>query len=158
MQDLQTDEKYMRMALEWAEKARELGEVPVGAVLVAADGSLLAHGYNLRETGNDPLAHAEILAIKAASQRLGQWRLLGTTLYVTLEPCVMCAGALVQARVQRVVYGATDPKAGGTESLYQICSDPRLNHRIELTSGVLQAKCSSILSDFFRERRKQKKS
>lgn len=158
MNDPQTDEKYMRMALEWAEKARELGEVPVGAVLVAADGSLLSHGYNLRETGNDPLAHAEIIAIKEASQRLGQWRLLGTTLYVTLEPCVMCAGALVQARVQRVVYGATDPKAGGTESLYQICSDPRLNHRIELTSGVLQAECSSILSDFFRERRKQKKS
>ncbi|MBX3040169.1 MAG: tRNA adenosine(34) deaminase TadA [Bdellovibrionaceae bacterium] len=147
----------MRMALKWAEKARDLGEVPVGAVLVAADGTILSHGYNMRENWKTPLAHAEILAVQTASKRLQQWRLLDTTLYVTLEPCVMCAGALVQARIKRLVYGATDPKAGGTESLYQICSDPRLNHRMEITTGILRDECSGILSDFFRERRKQGK-
>ncbi|HRO66817.1 MAG TPA: tRNA adenosine(34) deaminase TadA [Pseudobdellovibrionaceae bacterium] len=152
------DEKYMRMALEWAKKARDLQEVPVGAVLVGPDGTVLSHGYNMRENWLTPLAHAEIIAIQTASKRLKQWRLLDTTLYVTLEPCVMCAGALVQARVKRLVYGATDPKAGATESLYQVCSDPRLNHRMEITTGVLREECSSMLSNFFRERRRLKKS
>lgn len=152
------DEKYMRLALNWAEKARKLGEVPVGAVLVSAEGEVLAHGYNRRETWQTGIAHAEIIALHTASKRLGQWRLLDTTLYVTLEPCVMCAGALVQSRVKRLVYGARDPKAGGTDSLYQICNDPRLNHRLEITRGVLEDECSTILSDFFRERRKQIKA
>lgn len=152
------DEKYMRLALQWAEKAQKLGEVPVGAVLVGPDGEVLAHGYNRRETWKTAIAHAEVIALHTASKRLDQWRLLDTTLYVTLEPCVMCAGALVQARVKRLVYGATDPKAGGTDSLYQICNDPRLNHRLEITRGVLGEECSQLLSGFFKERRQQKKA
>lgn len=151
------DEKYMELALQWARKALKFQEVPVGAVLVAADGSVISHGYNMRETWQSPLAHAEIIALQTAAKRLGKWRLLDTTLYVTLEPCIMCAGALVQSRVKRVVYGAVDPKAGATESLYHICNDPRLNHRLEITGGVLQHDCSKILSNFFRERRLSKK-
>lgn len=146
----------MKEALKWAQRAANVGEVPVGALLVAEDGEVLSYGYNLRENWNTPLAHAEIIAIQKAAKKLGQWRLLNTTLFVTLEPCVMCAGALVQARVGRIVYGATDPKGGGTDSLYQICSDPRLNHRIPITRGVLGKECSDILSGFFRQRRAQR--
>lgn len=148
----------MKMALEWARKAAEHDEVPVGAVLVAADGSVLSYGYNLRENWKTPLAHSEIIAIQKAAKKLQQWRLLDTTLYVTLEPCVMCAGALVQARVGRLVYGASDPKAGATHSLYELCSDERLNHRIPITRGVLQDECSQILTEFFRRKREQKKN
>ena len=148
----------MKMALEWARKAADHDEVPVGAVLVAADGSVLSYGYNLRENWQTPLAHAEIIAIQKAAKKLQQWRLLDTTLYVTLEPCVMCAGALVQARVGRLVYGASDPKAGATHSLYEICSDERLNHRLPITRGVLQEECSQILTEFFRRKRKEKKN
>lgn len=155
---LLSDEAYMRKALKWAEKARERGEVPVGAVLVAKTGEILAYGYNLRETWQTPLAHAEIIAVQKAAKKLGAWRLLETTLYVTLEPCVMCAGALVQARVSRIVYGATDPKAGATDSLYQICNDPRLNHQIPITRGVLGEECGTILKDFFRARRLENKA
>lgn len=153
-----SDEAYMRKALNWAEKARERGEVPVGALLVDSSGEILSYGYNLRETWQTPLAHAEIIALQKAAKKLGRWRLLETTLYVTLEPCVMCAGALVQARVGRIVYGATDPKAGATDSLYRLCDDPRLNHRIPVTRGVLEAECSTILTDFFRTRRAEKRA
>ncbi|MBX2987886.1 MAG: tRNA adenosine(34) deaminase TadA [Bdellovibrionaceae bacterium] len=152
-----SDEDYMKMALKWAEKAAKRDEVPIGAVLVAADGTVISHGYNMRENWKTPLAHAEIIAIQTAAKKLQQWRLLDTTLYVTLEPCPMCAGALVQARVGRLVYGATDPKAGATESLYRICSDARLNHRLEITRGVLEKECGEILTGFFRRKRQQKK-
>lgn len=148
----------MRMALRWAEKAGELGEVPIGAVLVAKDGTVLSHGYNRRETWTTPLGHAELIAIHRAAKKIGQWRLLETTLYVTLEPCVMCAGALVQARVGRIVFGAKDPKAGATHSLYQVCSDARLNHRIPVDSGVLEQECGDILRNFFKRRRSENKT
>lgn len=152
------DEKYMRLALKYAQKAAEIDEVPIGAVLVAKDGRVLATGYNRRETWKTPLGHAELLAIHRASRKLNQWRLLDTTLYVTLEPCAMCAGALVQARVGRIVYGARDPKAGAVHSLYEICNDSRLNHRIPVTPDVLGEECGKMLSDFFRAKRKSKKA
>lgn len=142
----------MRHALELAGRAAAAGEVPVGA-LVVCDGQVVAEAYNLRESMPSALAHAEILAIEQATKRLGRWRLSGCTLYVTLEPCVMCAGALVQARVDRVVYGARDPKGGAVVSLFEVLSDRRLNHRPEVLGGVLEAECASILSDFFKHRR-----
>lgn len=152
------DERYMRMALKWARKAAERDEVPVGAVVVAKDGTVLSYGFNMRENWQTPLGHAELIAVHRAAKKIGQWRLVDATLYVTLEPCVMCAGALVQARIGRIVYGAKDPKAGATESLYQICNDPRLNHQIPLTTGVLESECSELLKDFFRRKRVQKKA
>jgi tRNA(adenine34) deaminase len=142
------DQNYMHQALTLAKKAAELGEVPVGAIVVF-ENQVVGEGYNLRETANHPLAHAEKIAIEAAAKKLGRWRLTGCTLYVTLEPCVMCAGAIVNARVDQVVYGAKDPKGGAVESLYQILSDTRLNHRPLVTSGVMQAECSAILKSFF---------
>src|SRR5262245_8646428 len=138
----------MRKALELASKAADLGEVPVGALIVC-DNRVIAEAYNERETKPSSLAHAEMIALEKATAKLGRWRLTGCTLYVTLEPCVMCAGALVQARVDRVVFGATDPKAGAVGSLYNILSDARLNHRPEVVGGVLDAECGRILSDFF---------
>lgn len=150
--DPSRDQEWMQEALQLAAEAAKLGEVPVGA-LVVHEGQIVAKAFNRRETDRNPTAHAEILAINEASQKLGRWRLSGCTLYVTLEPCVMCAGALVQARVDRVVYGAADPKAGGVESVYTVLSDQRLNHRPHLQGGVLQAECSQILSAFFRQRR-----
>ena len=150
------DEKWMRLALKEAEKARDLLEVPIGAVIVNASG-LVAKGHNRRETWKTPIGHAEIIALHRASKRLQAWRLTGTTLYVTLEPCVMCAGALVLSRVDRIVFGALDPKAGGSQSLYQITHDPRLNHRLQVEGGLLQEECSKILSDFFKKKRTQKK-
>lgn len=151
----QQDEKWMRRALELAQKAARRKEVPVGAVLVR-EGEVIAEAFNLRESLHTPLGHAELIALQRASKKLQAWRLVNTTLYVTLEPCIMCAGAMVQARVGRLVYGATDPKAGGVESLYQICADSRLNHQIEITAGVLAAECSFLLKEFFRMKRLEK--
>lgn len=146
------DHSFMRQALTLAEQAGTRGEVPVGALIVH-DNTVIATAYNERESRPSALAHAELDAIAEACRKLGRWRLTGCTLYVTLEPCVMCAGALVQARVDRVVYGASDPKAGGVQSLYQILSDSRLNHRPEVEGGVLAEECGRLLSDFFRKRR-----
>lgn len=149
------DEGQVRRCLALAEQAAALGEVPVGAVVVH-EGVVVGEGYNRREVDRDPLAHAELRALAQAAARLGRWRLSGCTLYVTLEPCFMCAGALVNARVDRLVYGAKDPKAGAVESLGAVCADARLNHRMQITSGVLEAECGAVLSGFFarlRERR-----
>lgn len=147
----------MREALAEADVAASLGEVPVGSVIVAPDGRELARGHNLRETENDSTAHAEIVAIRAASKALGTWRLEGCTLFVTLEPCPMCAGALVNARIARVVWGCDDPKAGACATLYQIGTDPRLNHRFAITRGVLDVDCADRLKKFFAALRAQGK-
>ncbi|NMB40351.1 MAG: tRNA adenosine(34) deaminase TadA [Firmicutes bacterium] len=146
------DEHYMNIALGLAREAFMQGEVPIGALIIR-DGKILAQNYNRREELKDATAHAEILVLREAGRLLGGWRLLETTLYVTLEPCPMCAGALVQARVSRLVYGAKDPKGGAVESLYNITSDPRLNHRLEIRGGVLKEKCSALLQNFFKNRR-----
>ncbi len=145
-------EHWMHFALDQAMQAFEEREVPVGAVIVQG-GRIVGEGHNQRETLNDPTAHAEMIALTQASETLGTWRLLDCTLYVTLEPCPMCAGALVQARIPRVVYGTPDPKAGACHSLYQITSDPRLNHQVLVTAGVLQDQCRQILQDFFAQQR-----
>jgi tRNA(adenine34) deaminase len=147
------DECFMGMALACAAEAAALAEVPVGAVLVGADGSLLALAGNNCIQARDPTGHAELRVLRAAAQVSGNYRLPGTTLYVTLEPCPMCAAALVFARVARIVFGAADPKSGGIQSLYRIGRDGCLNHRFAVTGGVLAAECSSILKDFFRQRR-----
>jgi tRNA(adenine34) deaminase len=146
------DEGLMRLALEQARTCIAAGDVPVGAV-VARDGDVLASAGNARERLGDPTAHAEILALREAARRTGSWRLDGCTLVVTLEPCAMCAGAIVLARVERVVFGALDPKAGFAGSLGDLVRDPRLNHRAELTTGVLAEECGEVLRAFFRERR-----
>lgn len=151
------DEHWMRLALAEADAAAAKGEVPVGCVIVASDGTLLATGHNLRETDEDPTAHAEIVAVRAAAHELGTWRLENTTLYATLEPCVMCAGALVNARVGRVVYGADDPKAGACSTLFTIGQDPRLNHRFAVVKGVLAAESAERLRAFFAALRAQGK-
>jgi tRNA(adenine34) deaminase len=147
-----SDEHFMEEALRLAGEAYKCGEVPVGAVLVY-DGRILTGNHNRREGMKDATAHAEILVLREACRLLGSWRLLGTTMYVTLEPCPMCAGALIQARVSRLVFGTRDPKAGAVVSLYNLLRDPRLNHRLEFTEGVLQDRCSGILKKFFQERR-----
>jgi tRNA(adenine34) deaminase len=149
----QTDEFWMREALKLAAVARDLGEVPVGAVLVDEEGRLVSSGHNLRESLNSPLGHAELLCIHRAAKNRSSWRLSGLTLYVTLEPCVMCSGALVQARVSRVVYGAVDPKGGGVKSLYSILHDTRLNHQIQVQGGVLEEEAGRLLKDFFADLR-----
>lgn len=141
-------EPNMELALAQARLARERGEVPVGAVVVL-DGKVIAAAHNRRELDQDPVAHAEILALRQAAAALGRWRLCATTLYVTLEPCAMCAGALVHARVGELVYGCDDPKAGAVRTLYQLCEDPRLNHRLSVVPGVLAEPCSRLLRDFF---------
>ena len=146
---METDEEWMRVALSEADEASAKGEVPVGCVLVDAEGKQLARGHNLRETFNDATAHAEMVAIRAASARLASWRLEGTTAYVTLEPCAMCAGALVHARVARVVYGCDDPKGGAVVTLFTVGRDARLNHRFELTRGVLAEDSADRLRAFF---------
>ena len=142
----------MRRAMMLARRAARLGEVPVGA-LVVRDGRTVGTGYNTREHDADPTAHAEMTALREAAEAIGDWRLIGCTLYVTLEPCPMCAGALVNARLTRLVYGAADPKMGAVHSLHRLCTDPRFNHRVEVTAGVLGQECGKLLSDFFRERR-----
>ena len=144
----------MRLALAEAEQAYALGEVPIGAVILNDAGELIASGYNLRETQHDATAHAELLAIQRACQKLGRWRLMGMTLYVTVEPCPMCAGAIVMSRISRVVYGAADTKAGACESLFNITGCPALNHQPEVYAGILSDECSMIIKKFFRERRK----
>ena len=143
----------MRVALAEADLAPLHGDVPVGCVVVAADGSELSRDHNRREELEDPIAHAETLALRSAAQKVGHWRLGGATLYVTLEPCAMCAGALVSARIARLVYGATDPKAGAVDTLFQIGRDPRLNHRFSVTSNVLAAEGAGRLSAFFKKLR-----
>jgi len=143
----------MRLALREAARAARAGEVPVGALLVDAVGEVIARAHNRPVGGCDPTAHAEILALRRAARRLGNYRLPGTTLYVTVEPCAMCSGALVLARVARVVFGAPDPKGGAARTLYRILDDPRLNHRAEVVGGVLEPECRGIVQDFFRRRR-----
>ncbi len=146
------DERYMRLALEEAEAAAAEGEVPIGAVVVC-DGEVVARAHNRRETDADPSAHAEFAAMVAAARALGRWRLTGCTVYVTLEPCLMCAGLMVNARVGRCVYGAADPKGGAVGTLYDVSHDERLNHEFEVTSGVLADEAATMLRDFFRARR-----
>ena len=144
----------MSDAISLARSAAELGEVPIGCVVVHdASGAIIGRGYNRRETDRDPTAHAEILAVREAGKALGHWRLVDCTLVVTLEPCPMCAGAIVNARIPRLVYGCDDPKAGAVRTLYQIAEDTRLNHRLSVTSGVLAAECAEMLKAFFRARR-----
>lgn len=149
---METDEKWMRLALEEALLARESEEVPVGAVIVRGE-ELLARAHNSPITLNDPSAHAEVLAIRRAAACLGNYRLAGTTLYVTLEPCLMCAGAILHARIGRIVFGAADPKGGAVVSLYRLFDDQRLNHAVEVTEGVHREACVEILSGFFRAKR-----
>ena len=149
-------QRFMSLALDQAHQAAELGEVPVGAVVVDPAGQVVGRAHNRRELDQDPLAHAELLALGQAARALSSWRLIGTTLYVTLEPCVMCAGALVNARVERLVYGCEDPKAGAVRTLYALCEDPRLNHRVQDIRGVEGERCATVLRDFFAARREQK--
>lgn len=153
-----SDIVFMQKALQLAHKAAIRGEVPVGALVVSPDGQILATGENLRETLSTVLGHAELLALHRASKKLGNWRLSDCTLYVTLEPCVMCAGAIQQSRIGRVVYGAVDPKAGAVESLFTILSDPRLNHQVQVTAGVLGEECAQMLTEFFSTRREEIRS
>lgn len=149
-----TDEMYMTMALEEARAAQAIGEVPIGAVVVC-EGAAVASGHNRREIDADPSAHAEFIAIREAARKLGRWRLSDCTVYVTLEPCPMCAGLMHQARIERCVYGAYDPKAGAVGTLYDLSSDERLNHRFEVTRGVLAEECGGLLSAFFKEIRER---
>jgi tRNA(adenine34) deaminase len=151
--DPSIDERWMRRALQLAEKAVEADEAPIGCVIVQGD-RLIGEGYNLREGLKDPTAHAEMIAITQAAQSLDDWRLEECTLYVTLEPCPMCAGAILQARVPRVVFGASDPKAGAVESMFRLLSDPRLNHRCRIVAGVLAEPCGAILTEFFASKRR----
>ena len=147
-----SDDDYMKIALEEAQKAVEKGEVPVGAVVVFS-GRIIGRAHNMPITLHDPSAHAEMLALREAARTLGNYRLTGAELYVTLEPCIMCAGAIIQARLARVVFGARDPKYGAVASLYQVLADQRLNHQVAVTEGILKEECSEIISRFFREKR-----
>jgi len=158
-----TPEKLMELALAQAQKALQMEEVPIGAIIVQEkdpesglelpEPLIISEAHNDRETSFNPVGHAELLAIHKASQKLGRWRLKGCTLYVTLEPCLMCSGAIVLSRLDKVVYGTHDPKAGAVKSLYQTLSDSRLNHRPEVIHGVLESQCSQILKDFFAKKR-----
>ncbi len=146
----------MRLAIEQAKIAESYDEVPIGAVVVY-EGEVISCGYNRRELDEDPAGHAEFIALKKASEKLGHWRLSGCTVYVTLEPCLMCAGLMYQSRIDRCVYGAKDPKAGALGTLYQINEDERLNHRFEVTPGVLEDECAGLLSGFFAKLRARRK-
>ncbi|WP_233879967.1 tRNA adenosine(34) deaminase TadA [Virgibacillus halodenitrificans] len=146
----------MLQAIEEAKKAQTINEVPIGAVIVFKN-EIIATGHNVRESSQTTLSHAELIAIEQANQIIGSWRLEDCTLYVTLEPCPMCAGAIVQSRIKRVVYGAADPKAGCAGSLMNLLKDPRFNHQVELTSGVMEKECSMLLKDFFKQLRNRKK-
>lgn len=150
---MENDEKWMRMALEQAQKAYEMAEVPVGAVLVDADETWHTDAFNQVITRKDASAHAEILALRKAGQIMANYRLLNSTLYVTVEPCVMCMGALIHARVKRVVFGAKDPKWGAAGSLYDFSQDSRFNHQLEVTSGILEEQSRTLIQTFFKERR-----
>ena len=147
------DERLMREALGAAREAAARGEVPVGACLVSEDGRVLAVAGNRTRSDCDPTAHAEVVALREAAHRVGNYRLTGATMYATVEPCAMCAGALVQARVRRLVYGAADPKAGAVESVFRVCDSGSLNHRMELRPGVLEEECRRVMQEFFRARR-----
>lgn len=143
----------MKIAIAEAEQARDLDEVPIGACIVDAEGNILAAASNRTITNNDPTAHAEILALRAAADKIGNYRLTGTTMYSTIEPCVMCAGALVNARVARLVFGAHDERFGGVETKFRLCDSPELNHRIEIVSGTLANGCRELMQDFFKMKR-----
>ena len=157
MDVFEQDRQFMQLALKEAEKAGALGEVPIGAIIVYR-GEVIAAASNLRETTQNAVTHAELMAIQQACKKIGSWRLEETTLYVTLEPCPMCAGAILQSRIPRVVYGARDVKAGCVDSLYRLLNDPRFNHECEVTEGVLAEECGQILTDFFRALRERKKA
>ena len=156
MRKLTDDERFMKEALRQAMKARALEEVPIGCVIVH-DGNIIARGYNRRNTDKNTTSHAEINAIRKASKKLGDWRLEGCTIYITLEPCQMCAGAIVQARIDRAVIGSMNPKAGCAGSVLNILEMPQFNHQVEVTRGVLQDECSQMLSGFFRQLREKKR-
>lgn len=148
------DEKYMSLALAEAKKALQVREIPIGAVLVRnEDGTVISAAHNMREIKQDATAHAEIEVIRSACQALGSWRLNGTTMYVTIEPCPMCAGALVYSRIDRLVYGSNEARSGAVESLFNIVNNKLLNHRLEVKSGVMAEKCRQLMQDFFRQRR-----
>jgi len=149
---MSTDYDFMKIALEEAQEAYRRGEVPVGAVLVR-EGNILAQAHNSPIVNNDPSAHAEMLVLRQAAELIGNYRLAGSELYVTLEPCIMCAGAIVHARVERVIFGARDPKCGAVFSLYNVLTDKRLNHQVKITEGILRDECGEIMSRFFREKR-----
>lgn len=151
------DIRFLRAALREAEKACAKSEAPIGAIAVK-DGKILARAHNLRESKNNPLGHAELILLSKLSRKMKSWRMLGVTFYVTLEPCLMCMGALLQARVPRLVFGAMDPKAGACGSLYDLSQDRRLNHRIEVVSRVMEKECGAVLSRFFKERRLKSKT
>lgn len=148
---------WMRQAIKEAAKARGKNEVPIGCVIVRQD-QIIARGHNLRESSQDPSAHAEMIAIRKAARKLSSWRLLDTTLYVTLEPCTMCMGAIILARIPSVVFGCFDPKGGAAGSLYDLSCDSRLNHQVEIIAPVLETECSALLSTFFSELRRRKRS
>ena len=152
------DEKFMDVALDEARRAENAGEVPVGAVIVDADGNVIARGFNQPISTHDPTAHAEIVAMRAAARVLGNYRLTGLTLYCTMEPCVMCAGAIVHARIQRLVFGAADPRAGAAGSIYDVVRDTRLNHQVEIAAGVRERECREIVQEFFEKRRSEEPS
>ena len=156
MNTLKIDEKYMKMAMKQAMKAYALGEVPIGCVIVY-ENKVIGRGYNRRNTDKNTLSHAELNAIRKASKKLGDWRLEGCTMYVTLEPCQMCAGALVQSRIDEVVIGSMNPKAGCAGSVLNLLQVDNFNHQVKITRGVLEEECSMMLSDFFRELREKKK-
>lgn len=153
MKEISDDVYFMMEALKEAKESLEKEEPPVGAV-ITKDGKIISRGHNLRESLQDPTAHAEIIAIRSAASILGSWRLIDCTIYVTLEPCIMCAGAMVLARIKRLVYGAKDPKAGAAGSLMNILNDKRLNHQVEVNMGILEAECGEIIREFFSTRRK----
>lgn len=155
MDELASDEYFMNEAIKEALKAYEKGEIPVGAVVVV-NGEIVSRAHNIKETTNDPTSHAEILAIREAGRALGAWRLTEATIYVTKEPCIMCSGAIVNARIKRLVYGCDDKKGGGALSLYKIVQDSRLNHQVEVKKGVLEEECSLLLKKFFKELRNTK--
>lgn len=148
------DEKWMQLALQQAKQAMQLGEVPVGAIAVK-EGQIIGQGYNLKESAQDPTAHAEILALRQASQTVNNWRLLGVTLYCTLEPCPMCAGAMIQARLPRLIYGAKDIRFGAHDSILPLLDEPRFNHRVSVTAGVLENEAADLLQQFFQQLRRR---
>lgn len=152
---MEDDIKYMKMALAEARKAYQRGEVPIGAVVVCND-QVVGRGFNLREQTQDPTSHAEMIALREAAENEASWRLENCQLYVTLEPCPMCAGAILQSRIKRLVYGASDPKAGAVRSLYQLLDDDRFNHQVEVEAGVMEKESAQLLKDFFRELRQRK--
>lgn len=154
---METDEYYMKIAIEEAQKAEQLGEVPIGAVIVK-NHQIIARAHNLRETMQQPTAHAEHLAIERAAEVLGSWRLEDCTLFVTLEPCVMCAGTIVMSRIPSIKYGAADPKGGCSGSLMNLLNQPNFNHRVQVESGLLEAECGNLLRKFFKNLREKKKS